>query len=126
MRQKAAAAAFTLAMTDSPTFLVSYAADLTDDDRAALDTLRHRLYPPGSKAPDVRFQGPETPAELHARQWTRVQARDGEAAERLVADVLGRKPEGLNAFQVEISNGSAGATARPPRLVAAAARWIGA
>ena len=92
MRQKAAAAAFTLAMTDSPTFLVSYAADLTDDDRAALDTLRDRLYPPGSKAPDVRFQGPETPAELHARQWTRVQARDGEAAERLVADVLGRKP----------------------------------
>jgi len=113
MRQKAAVAALTVAMPDSPTFLVSYAADLTDDDRVALDRLSFRLYPPGSTASDVLFQ-PQgtTSAQLHARQWTRVQARDSEAAERLVTEVLGRQPEGLSAFADDVSNGSAGVTAR--------------
>jgi len=98
-------------MTDSPTFLVSYAAELTDDDRFALDRLSFELFPTGS-ASDVCFESSETPAQLHARQWMRVQAQDSEAAERLVTEVLGRRPEGLNAVQDMVSRFSRGGRRR--------------
>jgi hypothetical protein len=85
-------------MTDSSTFLVSFAEELTDEDRVALDRPGFRLYPPGSKVSDVWFRGQERSPQLHGRLWVRVQAQDSNEATRLVTEVLGRRPGGLVAF----------------------------
>lgn len=91
-------------MPDSSTFLVSYAEELTDEDRVALDRPGFTLYPPGAKVSNAWFDGHERPAEFHARQWVRVHAQDSEEAMRLVTEVLGRKPEGLDTFQDMVSD----------------------
>jgi hypothetical protein len=44
------------------------------------------------------FEGGER-AQLHGRQWVRVPAQSSEQAKRLVTEVLGRRPQGLAAFQ---------------------------
>jgi hypothetical protein len=90
-------------MTDSSTFLVSFAEDLTDDDRAVLDRPGFRLYPRGLKVSEKWFEG-RARSELHGRQWVRVQAHNSEEAKRLVTEVLGRRPEGLEAFREMISD----------------------
>ena len=86
-------------MTGYPAFLVSYAEELTDEDRVALDRPGLMLYPPGARVSDAWFKDRGRPSEFHARQWVRVEAQDGTEAKRLLTEALGRTPEGLEAFQ---------------------------
>ena len=84
-------------MSAADDFLVTLAEDLTEDDRVALDRPGFKLYPPGSQVSDAWFQGRERPP-LHGRHWVRVRAKNSEDAKRQVTEVLGRTPEGLEAF----------------------------
>jgi hypothetical protein len=76
-------------MTDQREFFVSYAGAMTPDDREAFTRMDWKIDK-NEGGGTGRWQGEGKP-------FVRLRAHDAEAAMRLVAEAIGRRPPGLHA-----------------------------
>jgi hypothetical protein len=80
-------------MTDQREFFVSYAGEMTPHDREALTRTDWR-FDKNEGVSSGRWQGEGKP-------FVRLRANDAEEAMRLVAEAIGRRPDGLRAREAK-------------------------
>ena len=81
-------------MTDQREFFVSYAGEMTAQDREALTRTDWEVSK--SEGGGGRWQG-------EGKSFVRLRASDAEEAARLVAEAIGRRPNGLRARETKSS-----------------------
>ena len=80
-------------MSDQREFFVSYAGEMTPHDREALTRMDCKVYT-NEGGGTARWQGEGKP-------FVRLRANDAEEAMRLVAEAIGRRPQGLRARETK-------------------------